>query len=112
LFDGVLAIAEKNLFAHVALLNALDLRLRGAEIVVTGAGEAAQKLTDAALAVPFTDRMVLRAPSADMLPNHHPAREKIKAVSGTAAFVCVGETCSLPVTAPDEIRTAVESMQT
>ena len=30
--------AGENLFGHVALLNALDLRLRGAEIVVTGAG--------------------------------------------------------------------------
>jgi len=112
LFDGVLVIAEKNLFAHVALLNALDLRLRGAEIVVTGSGKAAQALIDAALAAPFTDRIVLRAPSADALPDNHPARNKIEAANGEAAFVCVGETCSLPVTTPDGIRAAVESMQT
>ncbi len=37
LFDGLLPLAQNNLFMHVALLNALDLRLRGAEIVVTGA---------------------------------------------------------------------------
>ncbi len=36
LFDGLLPIAVQNLFGHVALLNALDLRLRAAEIVVTG----------------------------------------------------------------------------
>ena len=41
LFDGLLPIANDNLFMHVALLNALDLRLRGVEIVVVGAGRAA-----------------------------------------------------------------------
>ena len=36
LIETVLSAAERNLFGHVALLNALDLRLRAAEIVVTG----------------------------------------------------------------------------
>ena len=36
LFDGILASAGDNPFGHLALLNALDLRLRAAEIVVTG----------------------------------------------------------------------------
>lgn len=111
LFDGVLSIAEKNLFAHVALLNALDLRLRGAEIVVTGSDDATHKLIDAALSVPFTDRMVLRAPSANTLPASHPAQDKIKASTGAAAFVCVGETCSLPVTTPDAIAATVDGMR-
>ena len=30
LIEGILSAAERNLFGHVALLNALDLRLRGA----------------------------------------------------------------------------------
>ena len=46
LFDGVLASAGENVFGHLALLNALDLRLRGAEIVVTGAGEGARRPLD------------------------------------------------------------------
>ena len=36
LIEGILSAAERNLFGHVALLNALDLRLRAAEIVLTG----------------------------------------------------------------------------
>ena len=44
LIDGVLAVAGDNLFAHVALLNAIDLRLRMAEIVITGSGEQADRL--------------------------------------------------------------------
>ena len=36
LFEGVLALAGENLFGHASLLNAIDMRLRVAEIVVTG----------------------------------------------------------------------------
>ena len=49
LFDGVLGAAGQNLIGHAALLNALDLRLRGAEIVVTGSGARADALLAAAL---------------------------------------------------------------
>jgi uncharacterized protein YyaL (SSP411 family) len=104
LIAGVLAQGGDNLFAHVALLNAIDMRLNMAEIVVTGEG--ATPLIDAALALPHLNRAVLRAPSADALPASHPAQEKIKASSGPAAFICIGETCSLPVTSPDAIAQA------
>jgi hypothetical protein len=103
LIERVLSSAGNNLFAHVMLLNALDLRLGGAEIVVTGDAPA---LTQAALHMPFIRRIVLRA-TADNLPAGHPARDKVKAASEPAAFVCVGERCSLPVTSPGQIAGAV-----
>ncbi|MBI1203174.1 MAG: DUF255 domain-containing protein [Rhodopseudomonas sp.] len=109
LFDGILAIAGRNLFGHVALLNALDLRLRGAEIVATGPD--AERFAQAALRLPFLERVVLRAGKAGDLPASHPAQSKLQAVSGSAAFVCVGERCSLPVGNPDEIAEAVKSMR-
>src|SRR6266496_1326227 len=105
LFDGTAASAAENLFAHLALFNALDLRLRAAEIVVTGEDERATDLLAAARKLPFLDRIVLRASPA--LPASHPAQEKIKATAQSAAFICVGETCSLPVTEPDGIAAAV-----
>src|SRR5262249_17324968 len=98
LFDSLLPTANENLFMHLTLFNALDLRLRAAEIVVAGTGAQADALVAAALRRPFLDRAVLRAPTADALPSSHPAQEKIKASSGAAAFICVGEQCSLPVT--------------
>jgi uncharacterized protein YyaL (SSP411 family) len=109
LIQGILSAAERNLFSHVALLNALDLRLRGAEIVVTG--KDADHLAQAALKLPFFDRIVLRAASAADLPAAHPAQEKLKAASGSAAFVCVGERCSLPVSEPSKIAEAVVAMR-
>jgi uncharacterized protein YyaL (SSP411 family) len=108
LFDGVLAGAVDNLFGHAALLNALDLRLNAAEIVATGAEH--QRFVDAALRLPFLYRIVLRAPSADALPAAHPAQEKIAAGPASAAFICVGERCSLPVTNPDKIAEVVKAM--
>jgi uncharacterized protein YyaL (SSP411 family) len=111
LFDGLLPIANENLFMHVGLLNALDLRLRAAEIVVVGTGPQAEDLAAAALAAPFLDRIVLRAPTAEALPDPHPAQDKIKAAPGVAAFVCVGETCSLPVGNREQLSQILAAMR-
>jgi uncharacterized protein YyaL (SSP411 family) len=105
LLDGIAAGAGENLFAHLALLNALDLRLRTAEIVVTGQGERADALLAAARKLPALDRIVVRASAA--LPASHPAHEKIRATREASAFICVGETCSLPIAEPDKIAAAV-----
>jgi uncharacterized protein YyaL (SSP411 family) len=104
LFDGILSLAGDNVFGHLALLNALDLRLRAAEIVVTGNDARAGELLAAARRLPFLDRVVLRASEA--LPLNHPAQEKIKAAAESAAFVCVGSTCSMPVTSPEALADA------
>jgi uncharacterized protein YyaL (SSP411 family) len=109
LIETVLSDAERNLFGHIALLNALDLRLRVAEIVVTGPD--AERLAKAALKLPYLDRTVLRAPSSGDLPPAHPAQEKLKAAPGSAAFVCVGERCSLAVIDPAQIAPAVSAMR-
>jgi len=109
LIEGILSAAERNLFGHIALLNALDLRLRGAEIVA--AGQAAEPFAQAALRLPFLDRIVLRAASAGDLPASHPAQEKLKAATGSAAFICVGERCSLPASEPGQIAEAVKAMR-
>ncbi len=108
LIEGVLSAAGQNLFGHVSLLNALDLRLRGAEIVCTG--PQTETFAQAALELPFTERMVLRARDTATLPASHPAQEKLKAIAGSAAFVCVGERCSLPVIEPEKIADAAAAL--
>jgi uncharacterized protein YyaL (SSP411 family) len=109
LFDGLLPIAASNVFGHVALLNALDLRLRAAQIVVTG--REVKRFAAAALKVPFIDRIVLRAASAQALPPSHPAQAKIAAAPETAVFVCLGETCSLPLTRAEDIAETIKKMR-
>ena len=109
LFDHILAASARNLFGHVALLNALDLRLRAAEIVCVGSE--AEHFAQLALRLPFVDRIVLRAAASTDLPAAHPAQDKLKALAGSAAFVCVAETCSLPVLEPAKIAETVEAMR-
>jgi len=117
LIEGVLGRAGDNLFAHLALLNALDLRLRAAEIIVTGRDAQADALLAAARRIPFLDRIVmqasdvpqLRGPGQDGISNS--IRQKIEASAESAAFVCLGETCSLPVTQPRSIAETIAAMR-
>ncbi len=108
LLDSILPQAAENLFMHAATLNALDLRLRHIEIVTTG--QRADELAAAALRLSFLNRTVLRAADPDALQPAHPARDKMKAAPPEgAAFVCVGETCSLPVTDPAGLVAAMQA---
>jgi len=106
LLEGLLPLAAESVFNHMTLLSALDLRLRHLEIVV--AGKHAEEFAQAALKLSFLDRTLLRATSVDALPSQHPARAKLDSLKGeSAAFVCQGEHCSLPVTKPARLAEAV-----
>ena len=102
--------AIENLYMHMALLNAIDLRLRAVEIVVTGEGAGSNALLDAARKLPPLDRIVLHAPSSAALAPNHPARAKLDAAKEPRAFICIGETCSLPVTDPEKIPEAIRAI--
>jgi len=103
--------AVENLYMHMALLNAVDLRLRAAQIVVTGEGAAADALLAAARAMAPLDRIVLHAPSTDVLPPSHPALAQVRAGVEPRAFICFGETCLLPVTDPSGLIRAIEAVR-
>ena len=53
LIAAIAPATVENLYMHMALLNAIDLRLRAAEIVVTGEGARADALLAAARAIPL-----------------------------------------------------------
>jgi uncharacterized protein len=109
LFDGLLPYAAENLFMHVALLNALDLRLRAAEIIVTGPD--AEAFAAAALKLPAVDRIVRRAANAGAIAPSHAAYGALANAPATAAFICVAEKCSLPVARAEDIPAAVAQMR-
>jgi len=107
LFAHMLAAAAANMFGHLSLLNALDLYLAGAEIVVTGQGDEAEALLKRARALPHATAVVLHVPDPAKLPPDHPASDKIAPDGEAAAFVCRGQTCSLPVKDPDALTALV-----
>lgn len=102
-FAALLPRATEKGFGQLSLMNALDLRLTGAEIVVAGEDAQAAALLGAARKLPYATSIVLHAPHADALPADHPARAKLSAVAQSAAFICRGQSCSLPVTQPDAL---------
>jgi uncharacterized protein YyaL (SSP411 family) len=104
MFDAILPRITDNLFGHLSLLNALDMRLTAAEIVVVGEGAQAEALLAAARNLPHATAIVLHARDSKSLPPSHPAQAKLASVQTAAAFVCRGQSCSLPVTDPNVIR--------
>jgi uncharacterized protein YyaL (SSP411 family) len=101
----------ENLYMHMAILNAIDLRLRTAEIVVTGEGARADALLAAARAIPSLDRVVFHARSAAALPPAHPALPQVQGSPQPQAFVCIGETCSLPLADPASLVRAIVAVR-
>jgi hypothetical protein len=94
---------------HAALMNALDFRLRGVEILI--AGPQPQALVAAALSVPFLDRTVRALDAGTPLPSGDVRAEQVQRTrTQAAAFVCAGEHCSLPVTEASEIALRVREM--
>ncbi len=110
LFDGLLPVAAESMYMHASLLNALDLRLRAVEILAVG--PQADRFAQAALALPYLDRIVARAAGPEDLPAQHPARAVALPVGETAALVCAGERCSLPITELDKLVDTVDAART
>jgi uncharacterized protein len=111
LIAAIAPSVSENLYMHMAMLNVVDLRLRAAEIVVTGQGATADALLAAARRLPTLNCIVLHAGSAEALSPAHPARAKLAAAHEPQAFVCVGETCSLPLIDPAALAGAIETMR-
>jgi uncharacterized protein len=101
--DDILAAqapaVASNLFATAGLLNALDLRLGAIDVVVVKpAGASADDLL-AAARYRWTPNTILSAHQGTVsLPAGHPASGKTALTGRATAYVCRGETCSLPVT--------------
>ncbi len=108
LFGGLLPAAAKSLYLHTSLANALDLRMRAVDIVIVG--PEAERFVTAALDLPFIERVVVRAARPDDLPAGHPGRNLSLPEGETAALVCAGQRCSLPVTDPQRLAETAAAM--
>jgi uncharacterized protein len=104
--------AAQNPVGHASLLSALSLRTHGTQIVVIGDVEdpQTQALVSAANRVPDPNRSLIRLAPGDILPDGHPAAGKSQVDGRATAYICRGETCSLPVTGPTEIAARIESI--
>ena len=104
--DAVIAAAPiaQNLFAATAMLSALDLRLGATDVVIVRPKDVDADALISAARRAWTPNVVLTVhDDAASLPSTHPAAGKIPVDGKVTAYVCRGETCSLPVTTSAEL---------
>ena len=100
---------DKNFFPLATLMNAAEFLQVAQQVVIVGTRGEAE--TDALLAAVFTSDTPNRVLSViapnETLPNGHPATGKGQIGGGATAYVCVGPTCSLPLTDPAALADAL-----
>jgi uncharacterized protein YyaL (SSP411 family) len=104
--DAVIAAAPmaENLFAAAGMLSALDLRLGASDVVLVLPPGTDHAPLIAAARRAATPNTILRAVAdPGRLPAGHPAHGKAAIDGRPTAYVCRGETCSLPVTDPETL---------
>ena len=95
--------ASRAPWTYASLLVSADVLDRGASVVVTGQGEAAEALIEAANSSGEIGVVVQRAGG---LPASHPGAA-VTAGPGAAAHLCARGVCGLPVATPEALRAAL-----
>jgi uncharacterized protein YyaL (SSP411 family) len=104
LIDAFTPEIARNFFGLTTFLNNVDLWMKPVQVAIIGAHARARfrYATKALIAEAYalaTPNLVLSviAPD-DALPANHPAAGKAQKDGVATAYLCIGETCSLPVT--------------
>ena len=104
--DAIIAAAPiaENLFAATAMLSAVDLRLGAIDAVIVRPRDTDAEALISAVRRAWTPNVILTLhETAAVLPASHPAAGKTVIAGKPTAYVCRGETCSLPVATPAEL---------
>ena len=106
-FSGEL---EGNFSPLSTLANNSEVLRRAVQVVVCGepAEEGTRALIDAIYATSLPNRVLSVLAPGDALPLGHPAFGKGQHEGQPAAYVCVGPVCSLPVTEPQALKSALD----
>jgi uncharacterized protein YyaL (SSP411 family) len=97
--DASAPFIANNLFTAASLLSGLDFRLGAVDIVIASPGlEPAADLLAAARAHVTPNTVLSVHADLSALPANHAAKGKTMIGGRPTAYVCRGETCSLPVT--------------
>ncbi len=110
LHDAFAAAVRRNLFAHATFLCGFQDLTDLIQIVILSAPDYevdADALCKAILTCPLPGHLVIKIAAPGELPAGHPACDKPTPVDGACLYICRGETCSLPVTRPNEVPAAL-----
>jgi uncharacterized protein YyaL (SSP411 family) len=100
LIDAFTPEIARNFFGLTTFLNNVDLWMKPVQVAIIG------DRTDTATKALITEAYALASPNLVLsvtapdgtLPANHPAAGKTQKSGKATAYVCIGETCSLPVT--------------
>ncbi len=108
-FAAFLGEVGRNFVPLASLLNAFELHQAAVQVVVLGerGGEATEALLRAVHEASLPNRVLLVTTPEHSPPPPHPAHGKGQVDGLATAYVCVGTTCSLPVTAPAALAQAL-----
>jgi uncharacterized protein YyaL (SSP411 family) len=110
LFRASTGEIKQGSFLFASLLDAQQFMSLATQVTIVGDPSAtdAQTLRRIAYRNAPLDRIILLVDSNDDLPRHHPAAGKTSRAGSATAYVCVGTTCSLPLSNPDALKQALE----
>jgi uncharacterized protein YyaL (SSP411 family) len=101
--------AVRNSIPLAAFLSGADFLLNNVQIVIkAGRGTEAMRAALAGSCVP--NRVVTTLAEGAESPKGHPTYGKTAIDGQATAYVCVGQSCSLPITDPEGLRTALSSL--
>ncbi|WP_299615113.1 thioredoxin domain-containing protein [Pelagibius sp.] len=99
----------RNFFPLATLLNGAEILISAVQIVIIGTR--GEPETDALVAATrglcLPNRILQVIAPDEALPESHPAHGKTQSEARTTAYVCHGPTCSLPITDPAGLVTAL-----
>ncbi len=100
----------RTVFPHATLINAADFLQNATQIVVLGrAGDAAlERLLRSVYGHSLPNRLLIRLAPDTPLPESHPAKGKGLVKGRPTAYVCRGQTCSLPITEAPALAKALQ----
>ena len=111
LFEAFSSDLGRNFFPLTTYLNNLETALRPIQIVIAGADDAPDRAALAAVvhATSLPGRILQVVSPGAILPPSHPAHGKTAVDGRAAAYVCVAETCTLPLATPEALADALRA---
>ena len=100
---------SRSTMALCTLLNGNETLQSAVQVVLVGDpnAEATRQLRRTVFAISAPNRILTQAAPGAALPDGHPAAGKTQVDGRPTAYICIGATCSLPITDADGLRAAL-----
>lgn len=103
---------ERSVMGITSFMNGFDLLENAVQIVILGKGPDAEALKSAIYGLSLPNRVLQMIRPGERLPENHPAQDKSMVDGKATAYICVGTTCSAPVTSGQDLVNTLATLST